>query len=114
MWTRFCCWAPKEQVWSGHFAQAAPAFTPDFVYKTGPWRGRGGGLLGLRPTHPKKILTQNLAEGKSNLNKQPFVGPTQTHPLFISIPYRQSLLHTTFIGNWLHVHFPALFGQECS
>ena len=23
-------------------------------------RGRGGGLLALRPTHPKKILTQDL------------------------------------------------------
>jgi hypothetical protein len=31
--------------------------------------------LALRP---KKILTQKSAEGKSNLNKGPFVGPTQT------------------------------------
>ena len=30
--------------------------------------GGVGGLLALRPTHPKKILTQNLAEGKPNLN----------------------------------------------
>ena len=47
---------------------------PDFVYK------RGGGSFGS-PTHPKKkILTRNLAEEKSNLNKRPFVGPTQTPP----------------------------------
>ena len=37
----------------------------------------GGVLLALRPTHPKKNLTQNLAEGKSNLNKRPLCG---THP----------------------------------
>ena len=45
---------------------------PDFVYKK-----RGGGLLALRPPPPKKILTQTLAEGKSNLNKRPLCG---THP----------------------------------
>ena len=32
----------------------------------GPTKGRlFRGPLALRPTHPKKILTQNLAEGKS-------------------------------------------------
>ena len=36
---------------------------------------RGGGLLALRPTDPIKILTQNLAEGKSNLNKRPLWDP---------------------------------------
>ena len=53
-------------------------------------RGGGGGLLALRPTHPKKNLTQNLSEGKS-LNKRPFgtqPGPT---PLFVLIPDKQSL-----------------------
>ena len=34
--------------------------------------------------HPpkKKSLTQNVAGGKSKLNKRPFVGPTQTPPPF--------------------------------
>ena len=36
---------------------------------------RGGGLLALRPPQPKRILTQNLAEGKSSLNQPAFVGP---------------------------------------
>ena len=43
---------------------------PGFVYK------RGEGLLALRLTRPKKILTPSLAEGKSSLNKLPFVGPS--------------------------------------
>ena len=60
----------------------------DFVYKT----EGGGSLLALRPTHPKKILTQNLAEGRSNLNKRPLVGPTQTpSPPLVLIPCKQSL-----------------------
>ena len=29
----------------------------------------GGFFLALRPTHPKKILTQNLAEGSVGLDK---------------------------------------------
>ena len=55
--------------------------------------------MALRPTHPKKILTQNLAEGKSNLNKRPLCGTPQTpNPPLVLIPYKQSLVisqHTT-------------------
>ena len=40
----------------------------------------GGGGLALRPTHPKKILTNDLAEGKSSFNKRPLCGPPQTPP----------------------------------
>ena len=37
----------------------------------------------MRPTQPKKILTQNLAEGKSNLNKRPLSGtPPRPPPLW--------------------------------
>ena len=34
----------------------------------------------MRPWHPpkKKVVAQNLAEGKSIVNNRPFVGPTQT------------------------------------
>ena len=56
--------------------------------------GRGGGfLLALRPTHPKKILTQTLAKGKSNLNKRPLYGTHPDHPPpLVSIPYKQGLV----------------------
>ena len=40
-----------------------------------------GGLLAPRPTHPKKILSRKLAEGKQSLNQRPFVGPSQ-NPAF--------------------------------
>ena len=68
-------------------------------------RGGGGGadqtlfiregegcLLALRQTRQKKILTQNLAEGKSNLNKRPLCGtPPRPPPPLVVIPYKQSL-----------------------
>ena len=44
----------------------------------------GGGLLALRPTHPKKSSTQNLAEGKSSLNKRPLCGTPPDPPLTYS------------------------------
>ena len=59
-----------------------------FVHK------RGGGLLALKPTHPKKTLTQSLAEGKSSLTKRPLCGtPPQTPPGPPSnlIPQKQGL-----------------------
>ena len=61
---------------------------------------REGGLLALRPTHPpKKILTQNLAEGKSSLNTRPLVGPPQPPPPpLVSIPHKQSLGHVEGAG----------------
>ena len=43
-------------------------------YRHGRKAGGEGGLLALRPTRPKKILTQNVAEGKSRLNKRPLCG----------------------------------------
>ena len=70
-----------------------------------PWqtlfeRGGRGVLLALRPTHPKEILTQNLAEGKSNLNKRPFVThPVPTPPRLVSFPYKQSLSRGTRNAN---------------
>ena len=57
--------------------------------------------MALRPTHPKKILTQILAEGKSNLNKRPLCG---THPeppsppTLVVIPYKQSLVDTALLA----------------
>ena len=53
---------------------------------------RGGGSFGSE-THPppKKIFTLNWAEEKSSLDKRPFVGPTQTPPLYVLTPYKQSL-----------------------
>ena len=52
-------------------------------------RGGEGGravLSALRPTHPKKILTQNLAEGKSNSIQRPLCGPPRPPPRYISTP----------------------------
>ena len=76
------------QAWSStqQLPPPSPITGAGFVYSG------GGGLLALRPTQQKKILTQNLAEGKPNLNKRPFVGPPQTPPPYILIPYKQ-LLH---------------------
>ena len=59
-----------------------------FVYK----KMGGGGGVALRPTHPKKILSQNVAEGKSSLNKRPFVGPTQTPPPYVSFLINKACL----------------------
>ena len=41
---------------------------------------RGGGSVGSQTHPPKKIVTQNLAEGNSNLNKRPLCGTDPDPP----------------------------------
>ena len=67
---------PRVGFRASYCSRVSGGWGAGFVYK----RGGRGDLLALRPTHPKKIWTQNLAEGKSNLNQRPFVGPPQTPP----------------------------------
>ena len=43
---------------------------------------RGGGSVGSQTHPPKKIVTQNLAEGNSNLNKRPLCGTDPDPPPF--------------------------------
>ena len=72
-------WPPRV----GYTGISAPCSVPDFVYKSG-----GESFRSETHPHPKKILTQNLTEGKSNLNKRPLCG---TPPPLVLIPYKQSL-----------------------
>ena len=55
--------------------------TPPCLHTTSRCLARNlGGVEG--GTHPKKNPHPKLAEGHSKLNKRPFVGPTQTPPLW--------------------------------
>ena len=53
--------------------------------------GGGGGSFGSEAhPPPNKFLTQNLAEGKSNLNERPLCGtPPRPPPLLVLLPHQQ-------------------------
>ena len=55
---------------------------------------RGGGRsLGSETYPPQKILTQNLAEGKSSLNKRPLCGTPPDRPTpNVVLPHKQRAL----------------------
>ena len=80
----------QDAVWTLHGVSRAP--TGLFSLHQTLLR-RGGGLLALRPT-PKKLLTQNLAEGKSSLKKRPLCGTHPDGPPDVLIPYKQNRAHT--------------------
>ena len=68
---------------------------PSVSHHSFPFRGGGGGVLGLQtPTQPKQMLTQNSTDQKSNLNKRSPMEPNQPPPPSPSdsIPYKRSVL----------------------
>ena len=65
--------------WGGGHNPLGQNDMPPWVRRVGLGLGAGfvfsrGGSVGSETHPPKKILTQNLAEGKSSLNKRPLCG----------------------------------------